>query len=259
MKGTDSPGFTRDADETDVELMMCYLSGRLPAMEESQDDGDAASEAVSAIVKLMALCAVDLEDLPVSAPEWEIDIPELAGRIASIVSAKQEERSRAATLDSFIEELRSDYSAELAYLEADIATWSSDSLPSGGDIAKALGMCEELRSALVEFRAVRESPPAATRSEEAERRKKNDELEDRALVLLERIGRLMSGDPMPDDEPPRKAGRAKSDPIEHADTREGDASPTSESIDAFPVFESEQLYYENLSLQSREGRTQRRQ
>ena len=50
--------------------------------------------------------------------------------------------------------------------------------------------------------------------------------------------------------PPRKAGHAESDPTEHADTREGDASPTSESLDAFPVFESEQLYRENLSLQS---------
>ena len=242
-----------DYDEDDLALMMCYVSGLMPGMEDSDGESEAASEAVEQlpdILKLMALCAVDLEDLPVSASEWESDIPELAGKIAEVVGAKREERSRAATLDSFIEELRGAYSAELAYLECDIASWSADSLPSSGDIARALGMCEELRSALVEFRAVRESPPAATRSEETARRKKNDELEDLVLGLLDRVGRLMSGEPMLDDDPPRKAVRAKFDPIEHTDTREGDASPNSESLDAFPVFESEQLYLENLSLQS---------
>ena len=198
----------------------------------------------------MALCAVDLESLPVSAPEWESDIPEFAEKIANTVSAKREERSRAATLDSFIADIRDEFSPELAYLESDIASWSANSLPSGGDIARALGTCEELRSALVEFRAVRESPPAATRSEEAERRKKNDELGDLALGLVERIERLMSGNPMPEDDPPRKADRAKSDSTEDADIRGVDVSQTSQSIDAFPVFESEQLYRENLSLQS---------
>lgn len=242
-----------DYDEDDLALMMCYVSGRLPGMEDSDEEPDTDSPAVEElpdILKLLALCAVDLEDLPVSAPEWESDIPELADRIANVVGTKQEERSRAATLDSFIEEIRSDYSAELAYLESDIASWSADSLPSGGDIARALGACEELRSALVEFRAVRESPPATTRSEEAARRKKNDELEEITLALLEGIGRLMSGEPMPDDDPPRKPDRAESDPTEPADTRESDTSPASQSLDTFPAFESEQLYRENLSLQS---------
>ena len=240
-------------DEDDIALMMCYVTGRLPGITEQEEEADTPSEAVEQvpdILKLLALCAVDLEDLPVSAPEWESDIPELADRIAEIVIAKQEERSRAATLDSFIAQIRNDSSAELAYLESDIAPWSADSLPSGGDVARALDMCEELRYALVEFRAVRESPPAATRSEEAERRNKNDELEDLTLGLLEKIERLMSGDPMPDDDPPGKADRVESDPTGDAETREGDASPASESLDAFPVFESEQLYRENLSLQS---------
>lgn len=242
-----------DYDEDDLALMMCYVSGLLPGMEDSDGESEAASEAAEQlpdILKLLALCAVDLESLPVSAPEWESDIPEFAEKIANTVSAKREERSRAATLDSFIADIRDEFSPELAYLESDIASWSANSLPSGGDIARALGTCEELRSALVGFRAVRESPPAATRSEEAERRKKNDELEELALVLLERIGRLMSGNPMPEDDPPRKADRAKSDSTEDADIRGVDVSQTSQSIDAFPVFESEQLYRENLSLQS---------
>lgn len=237
-----------DYDEDDLTLMMCYVSGLMPGMEDS--DGEEAAEQLPDILKLLAQCAVDLENLPVSTPEWESDIPEFAKKIAKTVNAKQEERNRAATLDSFIAEIRDEFSPELAYLESDIASWSASSLPSGGDIARALGTCEELRSALVGFRAVRESPPAATRSEEAERRKKNDELGDLALGLVERIERLMSGNPMPEDDPPRKADRAESDRIRHADALGGDASQTSQSIDAFPVFESEQLYRENLSLQS---------
>ena len=243
-----------DYDEDDLALMMCYVSGRLPGMEDSDGESEAASEAAEQlpdILKLLALCAVDLESLPVSAPEWESDIPEFAEKIAKTVSAKREERSRAATLDSFIAEIRDEFSPELAYLESDIASWSASSLPSSGDIARALGTCEELRSALVEFRAVRDSPPAATRSEEAERRNKNDELEDLALALLERIERLMSGNPMPDDDPPRKADRARErselDSDNHpqpSQTSQDEAS----SVSRFPDFDLDSLSRENISL-----------
>ena len=114
-------------------------------------------------------------------------------------------------------------------------------------------MCEELRSAFVEFRAVRESPPAATRSEEAERRQKNDELEELALGLLERVGRLMSGDPMPDDDPPRKADRARERSELDSDNHP-QPSPTSRdeasSISRFPDFDLDHLSHENISLKS---------
>ena len=93
-------------DEDDIALMMCYVTSRLPGITGSEQEADAPSMAVEQspdVLKLLALCAVDLEDLPVSAPEWESDIPELADRIAEVVGSKREERSRAATLDSFIE------------------------------------------------------------------------------------------------------------------------------------------------------------
>lgn len=246
-----------DYDEDDIALMMCYVTGRLPGIAESEDGSDELSEDVEQvpdILKLLALCAVDLENLPVSASEWEDDIPEFAEKIARIVGVKREERSRVATLDSFISEIRNEFSPELAYLESDIASWSAESLPASGDIAKTLDMCEELRSALSEFHAFRESirerPLPSTSAEERERREKNDELEGRSGDLLNRIRSLISGEPLPDDDPPNRSARAESDPAEHTDTREGDASPPSQSLDTFPVFESEQLYRENLSLQS---------
>ena len=253
-------GLHDDADENDIELMMCYVSGLLPGTADDDDERETASGAVErtpGVLNLMELCAADLEELPVSAPEWDSAIPDLAARIAEIVGAKREERGRAATLDSFIADTVDDFSAELSYLESDISSWSADNLSESGGIATALGMCEELRSALAELRAVRESAPGATRSAERERRNRNDELEDVALGLLDRIGRLMSGKPLPDDDPPSKADRARNRPetstspqTEPPTGQRGDTAPTSRHPQAFPEFESEQLYRENLSLQS---------
>ncbi len=251
-------------EQDDIALMMCYVSGRLPGIAGSDGEQDPASEAVEqipVILKLLALCAVDLADLPISAPEWESDIPELAGKIAETVGAKQEERSRATTLDSFIADIRNDFSTELAYLESDIASWSADKLFESGDIAKTLGTCEELRSTLAEFHAfresIRENPLPSTGREERERRVKNDELENRASGLLDGIGRLMSGEPMPDDDPPGVPTRAEEQPeggdaarTDHPNAPRDESSPTPGSLDVFPVFESERLYRENLSLQS---------
>ncbi len=237
-----------DYDEDDLALMMCYVSGRLPGMEDSDGESEAALEAVEQlpdILKLLALCAVDLEELPVSAPEWESDIPEFAEKIAETVSAKQEERSRAATLDSFIAEIGDDFSAELAYLESDTSSWSAVNLSDTQDIPEALSICEELRSALTEYRTARESPPAPTRSENIERRNRIDQLEDRALNLLDRIGRLMSGESIPDDDPPTKPA-----PSEEQVEAEPPRRDEEVHISRFPDYDLDHLAHENISLKS---------
>ena len=247
-----------DYDEDDIALMMCYVTGRLPGIAEPEDETDTLSETVEQvpdILKLLSLCAVDLENLPVSAPEWESDIPEFTGKIAEIVGAKQEERNRAATLDSFIVEIGNEFSPELAYMEADTATWSATSLPTPEDIAKALDMCEELRSALAEYR---ESSSTLTISAKRSR-------EDLILDLLDSIDRLMSGEPMPDDDPPRKATRSQQHDESHGSaqteppaTRTDDAASTSRHSQAFPEFDKEQLARENDSLKSQVDELNRR-
>ena len=237
-----------DYDEDDLALMMCYVSGRLPGMEESGGESEAASDAVEQlpdILNLLALCAGDLEELPVSAPEWESDIPELAEKIAKIVRAKLEERNRAATLDSFIAEIRDDFSAELAYLESDTSSWSAADLSDARDISKALSICEELRSALTEYRTARESPPAPTRSENIERRNRIDQLEDCALNLLDRIGRLMSGEPIPDDDPPTRPARSEEQAEPEPPRRDEEVH-----ISRFPDYDLDHLARENISLKS---------
>ncbi len=245
-----------DYDEDDLALMMCYVSGRLPGMEDSDGESEAASEAVEQlpdILKLLALCAVDLEELPVSAPEWESDIPEFAEKIAETVSAKQEERSRAATLDSFIAEIGDEFSPELAYLESDTSSWSAVNLSDTQDIPQALSICEELRSALTEYRTARESPPAPTRSENIERRNRIDQLEDRALNLLDRIGRLMSGESMPDDDPPTKPAPSEEQAEPEPPRRDEDVH-----ISRFPDYDLDHLAHENISLKSEIGELNRR-
>ncbi len=248
-------------DEDDIALMMCYVSGKLPGMDDSEQKPDPMSEAVRElpdILKLLALCAVDLENLPVSAPEWESDIPKFADQITKTVAAKREERNRAATLDSFIAEIRDDFSPELAYMEADTAAWSAASLPGPDDIAKALDTCEQLRAALSEYRSIRESTPATTRTEERERRDKNDQLEDLIESLLDAIARLMAGEPMPENDPPRKPSRARqrtessaSAQVEPPAPPAGNVAPVSRHPQAFPDFDLDHLAHENMDLKSR--------
>ena len=243
-----------DFDADDIALMMCCVSGRLPGMEDSDEQPATASEEVEQIpdiLKLLTLCAVDLEDLPISAPEWENDIPELANKIADIIGVKQGERSRAATFDSFIADIGSDFSPELSYLESDISSWSADKLTESADIARALGMCEELRSTLTELRAVRKSAPGVTKSAERERRQKNVELEDRAEGLLDRIGRLMSGEPLSDDDPPRRSAPVEEQARDTYSAQTDDTSPDPSPQQTSPEFELNHLSHENLSLKSK--------
>ena len=202
-----------DFDEDDIALMMCYVSGKLPGMTDSEEEPDPVSEAVMqspAILKLLALCVVDLENLPASAPEWKSEIPVFAGKIDEIVSAKEEERNSAVNLDAAIADIGNEFSSELAYLESNTDSWRAASLSPNSDIAEALSISEKLHSLLTEYHALRESPPASSRSEERSRRDKNDELEDRILRLLDSMDSLMSSDSTPDDDPPGQGRQPES-------------------------------------------------
>ena len=252
-----------DEDQDEIEMMMCYVAGRLPGPAELAEESSELSafqeefESFPDILKVLSICVVDLQDYPVSAAEWETKIPELADKIAEVVEEKREERSRAATLDSYIEGIRADFAEELAYLERDIASWSADSLATGEDVSRALSICEELRSALEEFHdfreALRENPLPATSSEEKERRSRNDELEEKSARMLDRAQSVMSGEPTLDDDPSNKSvradERADDSAAEPPESSDG-ADSVSRSLQTFPEFDKEQLARENYCLQS---------
>ncbi len=253
-----------DLDEDDIALMMCYVSGKLPGMTYLEEEPDPESDAVmqsSAILELLALCVIDLENLPASAQEWESDIPEFVGKIAEITGAKEEERGSAVNLDAAIADIGNEFSSELAYLESDIGSWSAAGLSAGEDIAGTLTMCEELHSALAEFHAfreaIREKPLASTSREDGERRDKSDELERRIRGFLGGIDGLMSGEPMPDGDPPGQPARAEEQPegggaaqSAYPTALRDKEAPVLHHPQAFPEFESERLSRENISLQS---------
>ncbi len=258
-----------DEDKDEIELMMCYVSGRLPGVDDlagessEQNVVEEEIEHIPAILRVLSVCLVDLENHPVSAAEWEREIPELADRIAEIVGEKVEERGRAATLNSFIGDIRSDFREELAYMERDISSWSADSLSTGEDVSRALRICEDLRSALEEFRdfreSLRESPISATSSEEKARRRRNDELEGRSERMLDRAQSVMSGEPTLDDDPPGKPARVEGR-LEDSTAGSSESPGAGGDSDApssmaserevFPNYDLDRLARENDSLKS---------
>ena len=250
-----------DVDEDDIKLMLCCISGRLPAVDGADEEPDSTAEDTErrpAILELLESCVADLESLSASSSEWESDIPALAENINRIVSAKLEERSRAETLDALIASVREDFASELSYLESNIESWAAANLQSDTRIADALRLSEELRTVLSDYRAIRESPMPDTRSAERERRNRNDELEDRTLDLLGKIGRLMSENLTPDDDPPSKPVHPENSPeaanvppTETDDTRRDDESLLSSNPQTFPDFDLDQLAHENSSLKQK--------
>ncbi len=240
-----------DLDRDDVALMLCYVSGKMPYTGESErvgDDENVDSRILNGTIEY-------LESLSPTSPEWDRTIPAFAKKVEEIVGAKEEERNRAVALDSSIAEIGNEFSGELAYLELGIGAWSATSLSSGEDMAEALGVSEELRSALSEYRALRGSPRPVNRIQERERRGRNDALEDRIDSLSDRVNRLMFGEPMPEDDPSGKLVRSekRSEAAGSATEssralREGTA-PVPRSPEAFSELENEQPYHENISAQ----------
>ncbi len=190
-----------DFDKDDVALMLCYVSGKIPG-DQKKDD-------------VLAQGLEYLRSLPPNAPEWEQEIPEFVKSLDAIREVKEKQRSQAVELDTAIADIGNACSAELAFFQRDITSWSVAQLSPNADILEALQLIKKLQSLLTEYQSVYGMAPVL--SEEQIRRQERAALEPRILSMMDRIDRLMGESDGPNDDPPSgvEAVYDSEGPIEH--------------------------------------------
>ncbi len=193
-----------DFDKDDVALMLCYVSGKIPGSRETKDD-------------VLSQGLEYLRSLPPNAPEWEQEIPEFVASLNAIQKKKEKQRSQAVELDTAIADIGDACSAELAFFQRDITSWSVAQLSPDADILEALQLTKKLQSLLTEYQSVYVMAPVF--SEEQIRRQERAALEPRILSMMGRIDRLMGGSDGPDDDSPSGVDVVydSEDPTEHTD------------------------------------------
>ena len=214
-------------DRDDVALMLCYVSGNMPAPLESQSPEASPSmgnrEVLSTFLDYLRL-------LPPNDPEWERGIPEFVQQVDKIIKTKEVARHQATKLEAGIVEIRNTFSDEFNYLEQRIDFWSAALFTYVSSTSHALQLVAELKGALEEYRPIRKQAPV--RSEEQIRAEKRTGLESVILSTVGRIHRLMSDNQGPeDDTPPPHPGPVEQGPLDAPSSRPelGDA-PANDSV-----------------------------
>ncbi len=174
-------------DKDDVALMLCYVSGKIPGPRETKDN-------------ILSQGLEYLRSLPPNAPEWEQEIPDFVKSLNAIREMKEKQRNQTAELDAVIVDIGDTFSAELAFFQRDITSWSVAQLSPDADILEVLQLTKKLQSLLTEYQSVYGMAPVF--SEEQIRRQERAALEPRILPMMDRIDRLMGGSDGPDDNSP---------------------------------------------------------
>ena len=197
-------------DRDDVALMLCYVSGNMPAPLEGQSPEASPSmgnrEVLSTFLDYLRL-------LPPNDPEWERGIPEFVQQVDKIIKTKEVARHQATKLEAGIVEIRNTFSDEFNYLEQRIDFWSAALFTYVSSTSHALQLVAELKGALEEYRPIRKQAPV--RSEEQVRAAKRKDLESSILSIVERIRGLMSGEDGPDSPAPQSQLSPDAEPEEH--------------------------------------------
>ena len=193
-------------DKDDVALMLCYVSGKIPGSRETKDN-------------ILSQGLEYLRSLPPNAPEWEQEIPEFAESLNAIREMKEKQRNQAAELDAVIVDIGDTFSAELAFFQRDITSWSVAQLSPDADILEVLQLTKKLQSLLTEYQSVYGMAPVF--SEEQIRRQERAELEPRLLPIMDRLDRFMDGNLGPDDDSPSGVDVVydSENPTEHTEVR----------------------------------------
>ena len=169
-------------DKEDIELMLCYVSGKIPGAKEKKDN-------------VLSQGLEYLRSLPANAPEWGEAIPGFVESVQDVIETKKAQYKQANELDTLIAEVRDVFSSELKFFQKDLASWSAAHLLPDADLPKVLQDTQNMRSLLTDYQPIHE--PAPVLEEERERRPKRVKLENRLLPIIDRIDRLMNESPTP--------------------------------------------------------------
>ena len=180
-------------DSDDIALMLCYVSGRIPAEAQVETESPLFQQWLD-----------ELSELPPEAPEWDY-ADEFATSVAGLAFAKIAERRtvQIEAIANSVTETREEFDDELQYMEVDIGSWSADDAVRSGVIEPALEVLTELKSALSEYHLIR--PQASSRSEESLRASERERCEKLILNIVASWDEIVSVPEAPDDDPTPQA------------------------------------------------------
>lgn len=173
-------------DEDDVALMLCLVSGRVPAPDYPEPELPPIESG------RFRRWFDELADLPPNASDWE-DAENFAKAVEDLAVRKKDEFivARIADFSEELDGLKEKFAQELRYLGLTLGAWFDsvlerqfDILPEAWDIVKELG------AQLSAYRPIR--PQAAVLEEEKHRSKARKRCERAILDIVDKWGELMS-------------------------------------------------------------------
>ena len=185
-----------EANEDEVALMVCCVTGAVIA----EADEFEADEEIN-LETLLADTFNRLVTTPSYGPEWEQVIPDFIKSVSSLIEAKEQERSRAATLDQLLTDIRAEFPQLIAFFQWHPRAWASANVHPHLGLEIAHDAASDIQGLLAEYAPIHDRAPFV--AEELVRSVRRAELLPRILDAGNALNAMMDvGDESDEDEEP---------------------------------------------------------
>jgi hypothetical protein len=216
----------RDFDRDDVSLMLCCSAERAPLPDE-----DKLSQKEGATMRWEQWLA-ELQALPADAPEWET-VPGFVEAVQQLREQKRREyEASREQLRCALTTLRDQATADLAYFELEVASWTAEVCPSAEATALA-ALVMQLHEALSTHRHLRQQC-GVTLTEDRHLRKERDRLAEFVLQTHARLSTALTVSPPENLAPQTPAPKTSLPHVEEAPPQEEGTSQQEEQEDMIP-------------------------
>ena len=222
-------------DHKDVFLMLCYVSGAVPASPKVDDRRREKGEAHSILSQTLQY----LRDLPANSSAWEDSVPDFQESIVRITIEKKDERDDEAHREGLrvaIAEIKEHDSAE--YWGLDKHEWSVLGNISSSGVSECLGLLQELESAFGEYVSIPDK--GTSRNQTLAFQQRQSEVEAKIDPIKSKLDRILTPvdhptDGLPHDHAPSSS---ESEPnTSNADEGEVVSGTHETAIEAKPILE----------------------
>ena len=229
-------------DEDDVALMLCLVSGRVPAPDCPEPELPPIESG------RLRRWIDELADLPPNASDWE-DAENFAKAVEDLAVRKKDEFifARIAEFKEELDGLKEKFAQELRYLGLKLGAWFDSALERQFDILpEAWELVKELGGQLTAYRPIRSQ--AAVLEEEKHRAKARKRCERAIFDIVAKWGELMK---RPSEAATSKVAQAREDyATEKAVAQEAEEAGASEPAREALLSELEQLKQAQESLRA---------
>ncbi len=185
----DQPNYDPDI----VSLMVQLLSGKAVVDDlETQDTGPLHIDDDLVVSKVLQTALELLAQMPPTAPEWEVVIPEFSASLANLIEAKKGDREAASELSSLLSAIKEEHAGLLDFFQCDTGCWQLEASEPGFPFQQAHEQASRFRELLDEYAPLHDRAPVA--AEEMARTARRMELLPRILEANNVLQSMFSGE-----------------------------------------------------------------